>query len=64
MLQYDPGEQSVHSVTDVFPISLLKVPGTHGAGTLEPVGQYEPEGQICADVVLVLPCASCEPAGQ
>ena len=37
--QYQPGGQSVHSVTEVLPVALLKVPETHDMGSIEALGQ-------------------------
>jgi hypothetical protein len=44
--QYDPGGQSKHSVTFCLPLDGLYVPGGHGDGYGEAVGQYDPIGHV------------------
>jgi len=55
LLENDPGSVFLQCICDAFPDSLLKVPASQNIGRGDPIGQYEPFGQILQSDEVWLP---------
>jgi hypothetical protein len=52
-LQYFPAGQGAQAVELVLPVPRASLPSSQSTGVTDPVGQYEPDGHVYSDGVLV-----------